>query len=202
MRLALTVVSPAARRQADVLLEADPATPVGTIAEQLDRLLHSGTVAPPPGRPGGEDGAAVLRFPGPRTPADVLTRASLYVDHTLIPPGLPLGESPIRPGCVVSLGDPSGSLRPEPAGVVEIQVAGGPAAGSVHRLTLGGADIGGDGTAHIRLNDPALPPAALHVSVSTSGVCTVEPYDGVTVTLDNAPLTGPVTWSPGQLVTV
>ena len=47
MRLALTVVSPAARRQADVLLEADPATPVATVAQQLDRFLHAGLATSP-----------------------------------------------------------------------------------------------------------------------------------------------------------
>ena len=116
MRLALTVVSPAARRQADVLLEADPATPVATLAEELDRFLHAGAV-PAAASPG-----HVLAFPGPRSPA----ATSVYVDQVLVPPEQALRDSRIRPGCVVSLGDASGCISPEPAGVVEIQVAGGP----------------------------------------------------------------------------
>ena len=36
MRLALTVVSPARRQLADVLLDADPATAVAAIAAELD----------------------------------------------------------------------------------------------------------------------------------------------------------------------
>ena len=35
MRVALTVVAPATRRAADVLLEADPATPMADIAAEL-----------------------------------------------------------------------------------------------------------------------------------------------------------------------
>ena len=75
MRLALTVVSPAARRQADVLLEADPATPVATVARQLDRFLQAGPVTsagagPDAGDPpGAGPGGHVLAFPGPRSPA-------------------------------------------------------------------------------------------------------------------------------------
>src|ERR1700760_1422481 len=194
MRLALTIVSPAARRQADVLLEADPATPVGEVAAQLDRLLQAGPVpaAPPPG---------VLAFPGPRRAAGEPARVSLFVDQALVPPGQPVGQSPIRQGCVVSLGSPAASLRPEPRGVVEIQVAGGPAAGAVHRLTLGEADIGGpnpDGTApaHIVIADPQLPALALRVSVDHRGDCLVAPYDGGPAALDREPLTGPAPRPP------
>ena len=192
MRLALTVVSPAARRQADVLLEADPATPVATLAEELDRFLHAGAV-PAAASPG-----HVLAFPGPRSAA----AASLYVDQVLVPPEQALRDSRIRPGCVVSLGDASGCIGPEPAGVVEIQVAGGPAAGSVHRLTLGEADIGGADPAHILIDDPQLPATALHVWVDAHGTCTVAPYDGVPAELDREPLDGPATWWPGQQLTV
>ncbi|HEX3752772.1 MAG TPA: FtsK/SpoIIIE domain-containing protein [Streptosporangiaceae bacterium] len=200
MRLALTIVSPAAQRQADVLLEADPATPVGEVAAQLDRLLQAGPVpaAPPPG---------VLAFPGPRRPPGEPGGVSLFVDQVQVPPGQPVGESPIRQGGVVSLGSPAGSLRPEPHGVVEIQVAGGPAAGAVHRLTLGEADIGGpdtgrDGPAHIVIADPQLPALALRVSVDHRGDCLVAPYEGVTAELDREPLTTPLPWSPGQLISV
>jgi DNA segregation ATPase FtsK/SpoIIIE, S-DNA-T family len=195
MRLALTVVSPAARQQADVLLEADPATPVAEVAGQLGRLLQAGPVpaAPPPG---------VLAFPGPRLAPGEPASVSLFVDQRLVPPDQPLDESPIRQGSVVSLGSPAGSLAPEPHGVVEIQVAGGPAAGGVHRLTLGEADIGGAEPAHILIADPQVPDLALRVSVDHRGMCTVAPYEGVTAELDREPLTGPVPWSPGQLISV
>jgi hypothetical protein len=38
MRLALTVVSPATRNWADVVIDADPETPVAAIATQLERM--------------------------------------------------------------------------------------------------------------------------------------------------------------------
>ena len=195
MRLALTVVSPAARQQADVLVDADPATPVAKVAAQLDRFLQAGPLpaAPPPG---------VLAFPGPRLAPGEPGAVSLFVDQRLVPPEQPLGESPIRPGCVVSLGSPAGCMAPEPRGVVEIQVAGGPAAGSVHRLTLGEADIGSAEPAHIPIADPQVPDAALHIWVDARGTCTVAPYEGVPAELDREPLTGPAPWSPGQQITV
>jgi hypothetical protein len=61
MRLALTVVSPTVRQQADVLLDADPATPVGEVAVELARLLYGGGA-----EPGGDGYGNVLCFPGPR----------------------------------------------------------------------------------------------------------------------------------------
>src|ERR1700759_3523514 len=91
MRLALTIVSPAARRQADVLLEADPATPGGQVAAQLDRLLPTGAgpAAPPPG---------ALALPGP--PA---------------PPGGPRRRQPVR-GPEAGAAGPAGGRLPAPAG--------------------------------------------------------------------------------------
>ena len=40
MRLALTVVSPATRFWADVVIDADPATPVADVAAELERLAY------------------------------------------------------------------------------------------------------------------------------------------------------------------
>jgi hypothetical protein len=67
MRLALTVVAPVARAQADVVLDADPATPVAEVAEQLAFLMDPGPGFG--GRAGLADtgaGAHILQFPGPR----------------------------------------------------------------------------------------------------------------------------------------
>src|ERR1700752_847186 len=149
MRLALTVVSPATRQVADVLLDADPATPVGEIAAELGRFASVGNVAAPDGAAGsygaGEYGAGDAGGPGPRGPqfsgprphgsrALSMPPAStrpwappLYVDYQLVPPGLSLGQSPLREGSVISLGSPEGCMCPEPTGLVEIRVAGGPA---------------------------------------------------------------------------
>src|ERR1700689_2297255 len=126
MRLAVTVVCPAARRSADVVLDADPATPMAAIAAELGRFAGAGA--------------------GP-----------LYVDRRRVSSRLALAEAPVRDGCVISFGSPDGCLVPEPAGLVDILVAGGPDAGSIHRLGPGRADIGGGAGAVIRIGDPALP---------------------------------------------
>jgi hypothetical protein len=69
MRLALTVVSPSAQRMADVVLEADPATPVVRVAAELGRFMGTDPATQNGLSPsaGGGHGARVLRFPGPRS---------------------------------------------------------------------------------------------------------------------------------------
>jgi hypothetical protein len=46
MRLALTVVAPGVQRTADVVLEADPATPVVRVAAELGHFMGDGWTAP------------------------------------------------------------------------------------------------------------------------------------------------------------
>jgi DNA segregation ATPase FtsK/SpoIIIE, S-DNA-T family len=233
MRLALTVVSPATRNWADVVIDADPETPVAAIATQLERMTSGpgspqgpGGLAAPgtpggvaaPGSPGTEPGGRVLRFPGPRSRGSLATAPSapagvatgswqapaipLYLDFRQVAPHLTLASSPIRNGSVVSLGDPSGCLRPEPTGLVEIRVAGGPAAGGVHRISLGEADIGSGEAAAIQVGDRSVPPLALRVSVAPDGTCLVTPHPGVQATLDREPLVPAAPWRPGQLVAI
>ena len=60
MRLALTVVTPAAGQRADVILDADPATLVAEVAAEL-----AGLTAGVSG-PGANGYGQVLAFPGPR----------------------------------------------------------------------------------------------------------------------------------------
>ena len=176
MRVALTVVSPAMRRTADVLLEADPATPIADIAAELASVVvgdvmerhHASNYG------GGQQGARVLRFPGPGAngplalssplPSAEWMSVPLYVNHRQIPPQLSLAEAWIRDGAVVSLGDPDGCVSPEQAGLVEVRAMSGPMAGAIWRLGAGHWDIGsGHGT--VRLGDPAVPAAALRVFV-------------------------------------
>jgi S-DNA-T family DNA segregation ATPase FtsK/SpoIIIE len=208
MRLALTVVSPALRQHANVVLDADAATGIGDAAAELVRLA-GGAAAQAAGMAAA--GAAVLQFPGRGAPGDPRDTAMagtagpghvLYVDGRPVNPHLTLAESPIREGCVVSIGDPSGCLPPEPAGIIEIRVAGGPAAGSVHRLALGQAGIGKGPLAHVRVDDPRLPDYAVRVNVDTHGSVQVAALDGVTATLDRTPLTAPAVWQPGTQLAV
>jgi DNA segregation ATPase FtsK/SpoIIIE, S-DNA-T family len=202
MRLALTVVSPAARQTADVLLDADPATPVAEVAAQLERFLHGTTLS--------ADGARVVRFPGPRAQGSLAVAdgygrpeaATLFVDYRQVPPDAVLADSPIWDGSVISLGSPEGCLLSEPTGLVEVRVAGGPDAGAVHRLSLGEADIGSGQRVAIVVHDPALPEFALRVAVDSRRGCQVAPYDGVRATLDREPLEAAAQWRPGQLIAV
>jgi S-DNA-T family DNA segregation ATPase FtsK/SpoIIIE len=189
MRLALTVVSPAARQLADVLLDADPATPVGEIAAELDRFAAG--AAPVADYAAGRHGAGTGEAGVP-----------LYVEHRLVPPGLPLAQSPLREGSVISLGGPEGCVYPEPAGLLELRVAGGPAAGAVHPLGPGETTIGSGQAVAVQLHDPHVPQYALHVSVDERGGCQVIPYERVRATLEGEPLSAPAQWQPGQQIAV
>ncbi len=200
MRLALTVVSPASRAGANLVLEAEAETEVGVVADELAKLAV-GAIAPfQAAGAGGTGDARVLRFPDPRVQAD--GHAAVFVGGRPVSPQLTLGESPLREGCVVSLGDAAGCVPPEPTGIVEIRVAGGPAAGTVHRLNVGQADIGRGPLAHIRVDDPELPDHAVRVTVDRHGAVEVAPFDGVPATLDRTPLTAAAGWQPGMQLAV
>jgi S-DNA-T family DNA segregation ATPase FtsK/SpoIIIE len=213
MRLALTVVSPDAQRAADIVLEADPATPVVRVAAELDRFMGGGWTAPgtPSSGPGGRHGARVLRFPGPRSHGslamvspdpDGSIAAPLYVANRRISHQLSLLESPIRHGAVISLGSPEGCIAPEPGGLVEIRVMSGPGAGSIYWLPAGQADIGSDEAADVRIWDRTVPAFALRVFVDGRGNCQVAAYEGVRAALDREPLAAAAQWRPGQVIAV
>jgi len=89
MRLALTIVCPEFQRSANIVLEADPATPAVEIAAALSRFAGAGA------------GRGVPTLPP-------------YVDGHRLPPNLTLAESPLRDGAVVSLGSPDGCMPPAP----------------------------------------------------------------------------------------
>ena len=214
MRVALTVVAPAMRRAADVLLEADPVTPMADIAAELASFIgrdamerHHGS-----GYGGGQQGARILRFPGPGSqgslamssplPSAEWLAVPLYVNRRQIPPQLPLAEAWIRDGAVVSLGDPDACVPPEQAGLVEVRVMSGPTAGSIHRLGAGHWDIGSGRAVAVRLGDPSVPSVALRVFVNGRGRCQVAPGEGVGAALDREPLAAPAQWHPGQTIAV
>jgi S-DNA-T family DNA segregation ATPase FtsK/SpoIIIE len=176
MRLALTVVSPATRQSADIVLEADPATPMLTVAAELERFARG-------------DGAADRQGP-------------LYVDFQQVSPRLTLAEAPIMDGSVISLGSRDGCVIPEPAGLVDIRVTSGPTAGVIHRLGAGHADIGSGANVSVRINDQAIPELALHVYVDDRAGCRVGAYEGVTAAIDRQPLAAPVWWRPGQQIAI
>ena len=182
MRLLVTVVSPATRRSADIVLDADPGTPMTALASELERFARGGDV-------------------GLRRGARPSSAVSLYVDCERVWRRLTLAESPIRDGSVISLGSPDGCVVPEPSGLVDVLVTGGPDAGVIHRIGPGRADIG-SGAAAISIGDPAVPSRALLVDVDAQGGCQVSAYPGVAATLDRAQLGAPVPWRPGQRVVI
>ena len=210
MRVALTVVAPAMRRTADVLLEADPATTMADIAAELAFSFVGNTMGPYYGG-GQQQGARVLRFPGPgaRGPlalssplpdAEPLS-VPLYVNHCQIPPQLSLAQAGIRDGGVISLGDPAGCVSPEQAGLVEVRATGGPMIGAIWRLGAGQWDVG-SGHGAVRLGDPAVPAAAVRIFVDGWGRCQVAPYEGAGAAVDREPLMAPAQWHPGQTLAV
>jgi DNA segregation ATPase FtsK/SpoIIIE, S-DNA-T family len=145
MRLTLTVALPASGQRTSVVVEASRATTVGEVAGGLAALAPNGRGHGPPGQ------------------------AAVFVDGRPVDPRLPLAGSPIREGCVVSIGDASGCPPPESAGIVEIRMAGGPAAGTVHRLSLGHATIGRAPPAAIAVADPTLPDDPLGIDIDSRG---------------------------------
>jgi DNA segregation ATPase FtsK/SpoIIIE, S-DNA-T family len=190
MRLLVTVVSPATRRSKDIVLDADAATPMAAVAAGLDRFAH-----------GGDLGAGDLGAGGVAG-ADAASGGPLYVDCQRIWRRLTLAEAPIRDGSVISLGSPDGCVVPEPSGLVDVLVAGGPDAGVIHRIGPGRADIGSGAAAAIRIGDPAVPSRALLVYVDDQGGCQVAAYPGAAATLDRTQLGAPVPWRPGQQVAI
>ena len=207
MRLVVTVVAPAARRSADIMLDADPATPVAEIAGALERFAL-GSSAQGTGR--------VLQFPAQRAngslalsaplPREEPAGVPLYIACKQVSPRTTVAESPIKDGAVISLGSPEGCMMPESVGLVEIRVVAGPRTGAIHRLSAGQADIGSspanDGAPRVRVHDPTVPDYAARIAVNSRGHCQVVAYSGVPVTLDRVPLTGPAQWLPGQQLAI
>src|SRR4051794_35041747 len=130
VRLSLTVVDPLGGASADVVLDADPESTVGDIAQELTRHVGLG------------DSAQIIPIGTHRGRLGGSTAPLAYVDGYALDPSATVVGSPLRDGAVVSLHDPAGCVLGEPTGVVEFRVAGGPAAGAVHRLGVGRHDIG------------------------------------------------------------
>ena len=176
MELQLSVVDPVRDDRADLLVDADPAAPVGSLAQQIARQL---------GRP--DDGA------GP---------PALHINGFRLDPDLPLDASPVRDGAVISLAAPNGCPPPQAQGTVEVRVVGGPDAGGVYRLGPGVAVVGSGPDSWIRLNDPALPHSAVEVDVAVDGSVTVHPVFGSSATLDGEPLSTSTPWRFRSVVAV
>ncbi|MDI5966569.1 FtsK/SpoIIIE domain-containing protein [Streptantibioticus silvisoli] len=168
MELQLSVIDPAVDDRTDMLVDADPAAPVGSLAAEIARRL--GRAGDPAGPPG------------------------LHVNGFRIDPEVSLDASPLRDGSLVSLAAPGGCPPPEAQGTVEVRVVGGPDAGGVYRLGPGVAVIGSGPEAWIRLADPTLAQSAVEVEVALDGTVTAKPGAGGTMTMDGKPLVARSPW--------
>ncbi|WP_045741567.1 FtsK/SpoIIIE domain-containing protein [Actinoplanes rectilineatus] len=176
MQLLLTIVDSRTGDAADVALIADGQSTVEALGHAAQQLL---------------------RDVNERSGAPVL-----YADGKPIDPALAVADAPVRDGGVLGLDGPAGWPPAEQAGLLELRVVGGPATGAFVRLSAGGGDLGSDPDGWIAIADPALPAAAVAVSVDVRARCTVEPLSGVAVTLDGEELTGAAEWRPGLLLRV
>ncbi|MFJ1586157.1 FtsK/SpoIIIE domain-containing protein [Streptomyces sp. NPDC088197] len=158
MRLSLTVVDPLGGDRADVVVETESASTVADVARELGRKVGGG-------------GAEIISISG--GPSRAPGSPAVYVDGYAVDPSWSVAQSPLREGAVVSLYDPAGCLPGEPAGVVELRVAGGPDAGAVHRLGIGKVEIGRGASSRIRIDDSELAERAAVLTVGMGGTCQV-----------------------------
>ncbi|MBO0789269.1 MAG: cell division protein FtsK, partial [Actinobacteria bacterium] len=203
MRIALTALTPQGPQ--DVMVTGDDGVPVGQVAAVLRAATRGASrlarvIALP--------GAAGLAAGGAQAGAG---QETLWMDGRALDPGAP-AAAVLRDGALVAL-DPqtaAGTSLAEPSGLIEVRVAGGPAAGTVHRLGLGTVILGASPDCGVRLAGVGLPAYAARLSVGPggpAGQAIVEPLAGggngslpgagVPVLLDGEPLTGPQPWLPG-----
>ncbi|MFF4900067.1 FtsK/SpoIIIE domain-containing protein [Streptomyces sp. NPDC001068] len=191
MRLSLTVVDPVGGATADVVLDADPESTVGDVARELARQVG-------PGYPDDDEIARVIPIGTPRGTSAVRSAGPLaYVDGYALDPAATVVASPLRDGVVVSLHDPAGCVLGEPTGIVEFRVAGGPAAGAVHRLGVGRYDIGSGPASHLRVEEPELAARAATLTIAIDGTCKVRTHDSG-ARLDGEEFDGEGDWPLGS----
>ena len=170
MRVVLTVADPVTARSEDVVIDADPATPVYEVIAALSRqvrMIEAGDAAQ----------AKVVSLASRRESGDA---AALYHDGLAVDPTLALSESGLIDGSVVSLGSGAlGDLR-EPVGLIELRIVAGPDAGTVHVLGVGDVVIGSDPGCTVVVSGPAVPPVAAIASVTRDATVTLRPADGTT----------------------
>lgn len=198
VRTTLTVIEAGNRHAHDVVVTADSASTVGDLAAAVSAELRR------PDRGSFEALAPVVPLSRERArrqpaPAERGTD-TLFLGTRSLDPGLSLREVPLRDGCVLTLGGPGPAQPAEPAGVAELRVVGGPAAGGVHRLGLGERIVGLAPIGGVTVADPALADDHLRIVVSPRGVH-VAPMPGRAVLREGQPVPAEgVGWQPGELL--
>ncbi|QUI33256.1 FtsK/SpoIIIE domain-containing protein [Streptomyces alfalfae] len=192
MRVRATVVREGAEPQ-EALINVDDGTTAAEVAAAVEKLGNplatppfqtSRTVSPFPGRLQGDTGAA-----------------GLWVDGRLWEPQAQIGAA-LRDGVRLTTDDAVGPFMAggEPDGRYEITVSGGPGAGRVARLNAGVGTLGSLPGLTLTVEDPYLARYAARVTVDIKGRVEIAPYDGVSLKLDDEPVTGPREWLPGMLL--
>jgi DNA segregation ATPase FtsK/SpoIIIE, S-DNA-T family len=178
MLISVTALTGGAAR--DVVIDVDGEMTVGNVARSLYRILETGA--------GEGDGTAAPR--------------GLWVDGRMLDPQAQAVKE-LRDGAVVAVARraAAATLLAEPTGLVEIRVAGGPAAGAVHRLGLGTSTLGSGPDVTVSVPDPAIPARSLRITIERDAVH-VETSAQTRAALDGQPLTGSAVWPPGGLLTV
>ncbi len=182
MRVSVTLIDPRWDVREDVVIDADDATPTAAVIDELLAVLASPAL----------DQADVIPLTARTAAAPERRTHTLYHHGEPLDTSLPLAESGLKEGSLLSLDDPTASIVVEPDGLVEIRVVSGPGAGAVHRLTAGDATIGSDPSCVLPLPDDRLPAVCLLVSVGHDGATTVSPVDGETA--GRARPGGPCRW--------
>ncbi|WP_371780694.1 FtsK/SpoIIIE domain-containing protein [Streptosporangium subroseum] len=195
MRIMLTVLSEHTDR--DVVVEGDETTTVARLAESLAGQT-------------GERPTNVVRLTRSKAPYGLSRDSPGAEPPTIWLDGRPLAPTApalglLRDGDLVTLDRALAgiTLAEEPGGIVEIRVVGGPAAGSVHRLSLGVHTIGSDPACAVSVPDPLLPGEAAVVRLTPDAI-TVEPAQGAAQhapRLDRDPLENAEPWPEHALLT-
>src|SRR5262245_6500809 len=146
MRISLTALTGQGPR--DVVINGDSDMTITSVARSLfatlgnDSPANGGGVAPI---------VPIFRAPG----ATNASHVGLWMDGRMLDPSAPAARV-LRDGAIVTADQriAAATVLAEPTGLVEIRVAGGPAAGTVHRLGIGTTTLGGAPDTDVRLTDP------------------------------------------------
>ncbi|HEY2490295.1 MAG TPA: FtsK/SpoIIIE domain-containing protein [Streptosporangiaceae bacterium] len=147
---------------------------------------------------------------GQENPRRAAAQETLWLDGRPVDPRA-RAASVLRDGALVAT-DPRAAAATslaEPAGLAEVRLVGGPAAGTVHRLGFGTLTLGASPDCQVRVTGTGLPAYAARLTIGPGGSAgqtivepLTQPTGGVPLLLDGEPLTAATPWEPGSLLQV
>jgi DNA segregation ATPase FtsK/SpoIIIE, S-DNA-T family len=228
MRIALTALTP--RGPQDLVVSVDDGAVIGQVAAALRGVaggseplapvialsrtqVPAGNGRPPAdgyGPPPGLGQETPHRPPAQETTWRPPAQETLWLDGRPVDPRA-RATSVLRDGALVAI-DPRAAAATslaEPAGLAEVRVVGGPAAGTVHRLGFGTLTLGASPDCQVRVTGTGLPAYAARLVIGPGGSAgqtiiepLTQPAGGVQLLLDGEPLTAARPWEPGSLLQV